>query len=75
MKCMQDYISKMEMSDLLIAWNELIYERSGKKEASVGVDSDSDSKDIEDIEDSEDIEKHSLARLFETQTTKNRKPT
>jgi hypothetical protein len=44
----------------------LIYERNGKKEASVGIDSDSDS---------EDIEKYSLARLFETQTTKNRKPT
>ena len=68
MKCMQDYISKMEMSNLLIAWNLLLYERNGKKEASVGVDSDSDS-------DSEDIEKHSLARLFETQATKNRKPT
>ncbi len=64
MKCMQDYISKMEMSNLLITGNQLIYKRNGKKEASVGVDSDS-----------EDIEKHSLARLFETQTTKNRKPT
>ena len=64
MKCMQDCISKMEMSNLLIAGDLIIYERNGKEEANVGVDSDSGN-----------IEKHSLARLFETQTTKNRKPT
>ncbi len=51
MKCMQDYISKMEMSNLLITGNQLIYERNGKKEASVGVDSYSYSYSYsEDIE-------------------------